>query len=103
MFFVVTFELIEVDHYYQLLILYDIQKTDIFIHRIVKPFGVLRLLLSFEEEIVGFDCLTRTNGVGEGAVVGLSSDFVCRGGIGGGRGRFFFDSLSRKTTGKESL
>jgi hypothetical protein len=55
------------------------------------------LLLSLEAEVVGFDCLTRTNGTGEGDVVGLSSDFVCRGGIGGGRGRFFFDSLSRKT------
>jgi len=44
------------------------------------------LLLSFEDE---FDCLTR---IDDG--VGLSSDFVCRGGIGGGREGFFFNSLS---------
>jgi len=47
--------------------------------------------LSFDEEIVGFDCLIRTDGGVD--VVGLSSDFICRGGIGGGR-EFFFDSLS---------
>lgn len=50
-------------------------------------------LLSLEEEVVEFDCLTRTNG-GVGV---FSSGFVCLGGIGGGRGTFvafFFDSLS---------
>ncbi len=50
------------------------------------------MLLSFDAEMVGFDCLIRTDGV-----VDFSSDLICRGGIGGGRGRvvaFFFDSLS---------
>jgi hypothetical protein len=49
----------------------------------------------------GFDCLAGTagGGGGGGGVVVFSSDFICRGGTGGGRGRlvgFFFDSLSIK-------
>ena len=43
----------------------------------------MSLSLSDEEE--QFDCLARTN-VDNGGVVVFSSDFVCRGGIGGGRG-----------------
>lgn len=62
-----------------------------------KPFVLLTLPLSLLEEV---DCLARTNdGNGGVDVVGFSSDFVCRGGIGGGRGivvEFFFDSLSIK-------
>jgi hypothetical protein len=50
--------------------------------------------------MVGCDCLLRTNG--GGGVVDLSSDFVCRGGIGGGRETFiafFFASMSIKRKG----
>jgi hypothetical protein len=55
--------------------------------------------VSIDEEIVGCDCLLRTNG---GGVVDLSSGFVCRGGIGGGRETFiafFFASMSIKRKG----
>lgn len=72
------------------------------IMRMNKPFVVLTLLLSFEEEIVRLDCLLRINGGTEGGgVVVLSSDLVCRGGIGGGRGTLvplFFNSTSKKRT-----
>ena len=55
---------------------------------------LLLFLLSFDKEIVRFDCLKIFDGVV------LSSDFVCRGGTVGGRGIFlvvcFFDSLSLK-------
>ena len=55
---------------------------------------VLLLLLSFEKEMVRFDCLKIFDGVV------LSSGFVCRGGTVGGRGILlvvcFFDSLSLK-------
>lgn len=68
--------------------------------RINKPFLVLILLLSIDEEFVAFDVLTITNGVGDGDVVlVLSSGFACLGGIGGGRGTlvaFLFSSLSFK-------
>lgn len=71
--------------------------------RMNKPFVVLTLLLSFEEEIIRLDCLLRING---GGVVVLSSDLVCRGGIGGGRGTLvplFFNSTSKKRTKSPSI
>ncbi len=53
-----------------------------------KPFVGLTLLLLLLS--VEFDCLIITDDWS-----GFSSDFICRGGIGGGRGiEFFFDSLS---------
>jgi hypothetical protein len=64
-----------------------------------KPFVILTLLLSIKQEFTGFDCLTRT--VGGGGVVVFSSDFICRGGTGGGGRRFvafIFDSFSRNIT-----
>jgi len=60
----------------------------------------LTSLVSIKEEIVGCDGLLRTNC--GGGVVDLSSDFVCRGGIGGGRETFiafFFASMSIKRKG----
>ncbi len=65
-----------------------------------RPFIGLTSLVSIDEEMVGCDCLLRTNG--GGGVVDLSSDFVCRGGIGGGRETFiafFFASMSIKRKG----
>lgn len=55
------------------------------------------MVLSFE--LVVFDGLPRITGVVDGDDVVLSSDLVCRGGTGGGRGTpvvFLFDSLSIK-------
>lgn len=70
----------------------DVFCGDIWIN---KGWSSDKSLLSLEEEDGGggFDCLIRANG-GVGI---LSSGFACRGGMGGGRGRFvefFFSSLS---------
>jgi hypothetical protein len=61
-----------------------------------EPVFVLTLLLPTEED-TGFDSLTGANDDSGGGGVVLSSDLVCRGGIGGGDGRFvefIFDSVS---------